>query len=231
MWQAAGSQDSQCVQSSWMYRAAKENFGQLTGQEKYFEEMKNAYYNAIGEEDTFIVDLDYVLNIGLIHAATLTYSYELHEPAQTFVWDWICSGHADQTPLGRSYAPDSPYLGDTVMAAALAQMYSVKMQYWDGLKEGFKQGFQCFAEQQVRFRLPRPACPALSEGDVGAADCAPVGCAMGDPYDLRNCLFAGWLQRLVLGLHPRRAVIATGLADACGRAHGDRSLPLGSSCV
>ena len=43
--------------------------------------------------------------------------------------------------------PDSPYLGDTVMAAGLAQMYAVKMQYWDGLKKGFRQGFQCFAEQ------------------------------------------------------------------------------------
>lgn len=110
---------------------------------------QDAYYNAIGEEDTFIVDQDYVLNIGLVHAAINTFSYEFHEPAQTFVWDWICSGHAKSTPLGRALAPDSPYLGDTVMAAGLAQMYAVKMQYWDGLKKGFRQGFQCFAEQQV----------------------------------------------------------------------------------
>ena len=69
---------------------------------------------------------------------------------QSFVWDWICSGHADRTDLGRSLAPDSPYLGDTVLAAGLAQMYVNKMLYWDGLRDSFKLGFQCFSQQQVR---------------------------------------------------------------------------------
>lgn len=67
--------------------------------------MQDAYYNAIGEEDTYIVDLDYVLNAGLVHASLNTFSYEFHTPAQAFVWDWICSGHPDYTNLGRACAP------------------------------------------------------------------------------------------------------------------------------
>lgn len=66
--------------------------------------MQDAYYNAIGEEDTYIVDLDYVLNAGLVHASLNTFSYEFHTPAQAFVWDWICSGHPDYTNLGRACA-------------------------------------------------------------------------------------------------------------------------------
>jgi hypothetical protein len=128
------------------------------------KEMKSAFYKAKAEEDTFIVDHDYVLNLGLIHAATITFEPDIHDAAQTFVWDWICSGHADQTNLGRALAPDSPYLGDTVMASALAQMYAVKMQHWDGLKQGFKQGFQCFAQQQV-LPLPLLRCHGRSRED------------------------------------------------------------------
>jgi hypothetical protein len=67
--------------------------------------MQDAYYNAIGEEDTFVTDLDYVLNLGVVHAAVNSYSYEWQSPAQTLVWDWICSGHPEVTGLGRVYAP------------------------------------------------------------------------------------------------------------------------------
>lgn len=67
--------------------------------------MQNSYYNAIGEEDTFVTDLDYVLNMGVVHAALNSYSYEWQSPAQTLVWDWICSGHPEVTGLGRVYVP------------------------------------------------------------------------------------------------------------------------------
>jgi hypothetical protein len=67
--------------------------------------IQDAYYNAIGEEDTFVTDLDYVLNLGVVHAAVNSYSYEWQSPAQTLVWDWICSGHPEVTSLGRVYAP------------------------------------------------------------------------------------------------------------------------------
>jgi hypothetical protein len=39
------------------------------------------------------------------------------------------------------------------MAAALAQIYAVKMRYFDKLKEGYKNGFQCFAQQQARYLI------------------------------------------------------------------------------
>ena len=138
-----------------MLRATLESYLPPTLEFTLIRLMKEAYYNAIGEEDTFIVDQDYVLNLGLIHGAVLTFEPDFHDAAQTFTWDWICSGHADQTDLGRALAPDSPYLGDTVMAAALGQLYSVRMQFWDGLNSGFREGFQCFAQQQVRFLLQR----------------------------------------------------------------------------
>ena len=51
------------------------------------------------------MDLDYVLNVGIVHAALNTFSYEFQTPAQTFVWDWICSGHPDYTNLGRACVP------------------------------------------------------------------------------------------------------------------------------
>lgn len=47
------------------------------------------------------------------------------------------------------FARDAPYLGDTVLAAALAQIYTVRMRYFDKLSSGYKRGFQCFAQGQV----------------------------------------------------------------------------------
>lgn len=55
-------------------------------------------------------------------------------------------------------ARDAPYLGDTVLASALAQIYTVKLRYFDKLSSGYKRGFQCFAQQQVCPPLP-PHCP------------------------------------------------------------------------
>lgn len=70
------------------------------------------------------------------------------------------------------HAQDSPYLGDTVLASALAQIYVVKLRYFDKLRSGYKRGFQCFAQQQVRpyptQSAPRPRrCPPYT--DVAAA--------------------------------------------------------------
>ena len=65
-----------------MHRAAIEAYAPPGKEQAYFEDIQYAYYNAIGEEDTYIVDQDYVLNLGLVHAAINGYSYELHDPAQ-----------------------------------------------------------------------------------------------------------------------------------------------------
>ena len=70
------------MQASWMHRAAIAAYAPPGKEQAYFEDIQYAYYNAIGEEDTYIVDQDYVLNLGLVHAAINGYSYELHDPAQ-----------------------------------------------------------------------------------------------------------------------------------------------------
>ena len=65
-----------------MHRAAIAAYAPPSKEESYLKDIMYAYYNAIGEEDTYIVDQDYVLNLGLVHAAINGYSYELHDPAQ-----------------------------------------------------------------------------------------------------------------------------------------------------
>jgi hypothetical protein len=92
-----------------------------------------------------------VLNMGIIHAAVNTFNWEFHAPAQTFIWDWICSGKVEYTTFGRAFAEASPMLGDTVMAASLAQLYAIKMKGWDLFHHKFDRGFQCFAQQQARY--------------------------------------------------------------------------------
>lgn len=48
-------------------------------------------------------------------------------------------------------AQDSPYLGDTVIVSALAQIYSNKVKFFDKIEKGFRRGFQCFAQTQARY--------------------------------------------------------------------------------
>jgi Glycosyl hydrolase family 9 len=39
------------------------------------------------------------------------------------------------------------------MVAALAQIYSNKLKYFDKIKKGFRRGFQCFAQNQARYLI------------------------------------------------------------------------------
>jgi hypothetical protein len=103
LWRSDSFYDDKLWAASWMYRASLTEYADPEKAETFFKHMQDSYYNAIGEEDTYVTDLDYVLNAGVVHAATLSYSYEWQSPAQTLVWDWICSGHPDTTNLGRVY--------------------------------------------------------------------------------------------------------------------------------
>lgn len=72
------------------------------------------------------VSEDYIINAALVHAALTTDTTEFHEDAASFIWDWICAADIQYTPFGRAYVPQSPLLGNTVLAAALAQLYAIR---------------------------------------------------------------------------------------------------------
>lgn len=116
------------MQSSWMYRAATAQYLPQELASRYYTDMVDSMRDARIEENTHIVDQDYVLNMGIVHAAVNTFNWEFHAPAQAFIWDWICSGKVDYTNFGRAFAEEAPLLGDTVMAASLAQLYSIRMK-------------------------------------------------------------------------------------------------------
>lgn len=111
-----------------MYRAAAAQYLPLDKASVYYADMVESHSEARIEEDTFIVDKDYVLNMGVVHAAVNTFNWDFHAPAQSFIWDWICSGKVEYSTFGRAWAFESPYLGDTALAASLAQIYSIRMK-------------------------------------------------------------------------------------------------------
>jgi hypothetical protein len=69
------------------------------------------------------VSLDYLNNVALVHAAVVTRDWSIHSAAQSWIWDWICSGSVRYTTFGRAHHSESPMLGDTAMAAAIAAVY------------------------------------------------------------------------------------------------------------
>jgi hypothetical protein len=116
------------MQASWMFRAATERYLPDTLASTYYTNMVDSYHSAVEEEDTHIVNQDYVLNAAVVHAAVNTYNWEFHAPAQSFIWDWICSGKVRYSKYGRAWAEEGPYMGDTAMAASLAQLYAIRMK-------------------------------------------------------------------------------------------------------
>jgi hypothetical protein len=117
------------AQATWMYRAA--NAAYLPGNNaasaaRYLAHMTRARDAALAEEDSNSVSLDYMLNAGIVHAALNTETWDWHSRAQSFVWDWVCSGDVEYTTFGRAFVTAAPMLGDTVLAAGLAQMYALK---------------------------------------------------------------------------------------------------------
>jgi hypothetical protein len=111
-----------------MYRAATEHFLPQGLASRFYTDMVDSTKDAQAEESTHIIDQDYVLNMGVVHAAINTFNWEFHAPAQTFIWDWICSGKVEYSHFGRAWAEETPLLGDTAMAAALAQLYAIRMK-------------------------------------------------------------------------------------------------------
>jgi hypothetical protein len=68
--------------------------------------------------------------------------WAFHTAAQSWIWDWICSGEVHYTTYGRAYLPEAPMLGETALAAAAAAAYVHAAQRWDKAKlnEHFLQG-------------------------------------------------------------------------------------------
>jgi hypothetical protein len=118
------------MQATWMVRAANENYLPVKQENPYIAHMRDAYKAATDELDTFIVNQDYTLNMGIVHAALNAETYEFQSRAQSFVYDWICGGgrteKVDYTKFGRAFTEASPLIGDTVLAAGLAQIYALK---------------------------------------------------------------------------------------------------------
>jgi hypothetical protein len=56
--------------------------------------------------------------------------WSFHTAAQSWIWDWICSGEVKYSTYGRGWHPQSPMLGDTALAAALAATYVHAVRDW-----------------------------------------------------------------------------------------------------
>lgn len=56
-----------------------------------------------------------------------------------------------------------------MLASALAQIYVIKLRYFDKLRSGYKRGFQCFAQQQAR--LASVSAPSLLQSLLAAVNC------------------------------------------------------------
>eukprot|EP00892_Ulva_mutabilis_P001909 jgi/Ulvmu1/11719/UM008_0130.1 len=175
-----------------MYRAALAPDGLPSDQAKLMTDMQTAYRDATAEEDSGAVSLDDALNATLVYAALVTRSHEFHTPAQAFVWDWICSTNTYRTTLGRAIRPEALYLGDTVLAAALAQIYIVQLLPPEQMGGRYKRGFQCFAQQQACYLIGtnwNRKSYVVSLGKKGydrtihrGASCPPA-----DPDNLKPC--------------------------------------------
>jgi hypothetical protein len=68
--------------------------------------------------------------------------WSFHTAAQSWIWDWICSGDVTYTTFGRAWHPRSSFLGDTALAAAMAATYVHSVRNWDkaNLNSQFMQG-------------------------------------------------------------------------------------------
>jgi hypothetical protein len=109
-----------------MYRGALANILPQDKAAQYFSDIRRSRDLAWNEQDSNIVSQDYILNAALVHAALNTRTFEFHSEAQSFVWDWVCDAAMHYTPFGRAWMKNAPALGDTVLAAGLAQLYAIR---------------------------------------------------------------------------------------------------------
>jgi len=132
--------------ATWLYRAAPSG-AETT---RYYGAMSDTMDAAFAERDSMAASRDYFANAAAVHAATRSADYKFHAAAQSFLWDWACSGDVKFTTLGRAFYYLSPTLGDTVEAAGLAAMYARGAAY---APRAFTDGMYCFAESQGRYVL------------------------------------------------------------------------------
>lgn len=110
--------------STWLYRATLNNI--RSANVSYYQEAMSVTMDlAYLDLDIPGVSWDYVNNMALVHAATISGSSKFHEPAQSFVWDWVCdSDQVKYTRNGRAFYFQTPHLGATAAAASLAALYA-----------------------------------------------------------------------------------------------------------
>jgi Glycosyl hydrolase family 9 len=137
--------------ASWLFRASSNGI-RAYNLTYYTEAVKVTMELAYSVLDAPGVDVDYVNNLALVHVATQTQDAQYHLPAQSFIWDWICdSEQVKYTRNGRAYYFDSPYLGNTAAAAAMAALYIKTNAGWD---------FVANNKALVKGALPAHACTA-----------------------------------------------------------------------
>jgi hypothetical protein len=116
--------------STWLLRATQQNM-RTNNASYYYAAMRTTFELAFSERDSMAVSTDYVNNIALVHAAVISHDWSFHSAAQSWIWDWICSGDVDYTTFGRAWHPESAMLGDTAIAAAIAATYVHAVRNWD----------------------------------------------------------------------------------------------------
>lgn len=137
--------------STWFLRASQAGFRDFN-KTYYYTAMRVTFELSYGERDSMAVTPDYMNNAAVVHAASVTRDWSFHSAAQSFFWDWICSGDVKYTTFGRSFHPEAPAMGHSAMAAALAAVYVHNAEKWQlaAKNDDFLRGFHCFAEGQGR---------------------------------------------------------------------------------
>ena len=116
--------------ASWLFRAGTEGIRayNLTYYRNALEVTMDVAFMALDEPG---VSTDYVNNLALIHAATISREVQYHLPAQSFIYDWICDSDVIKyTRNGRAFHFRSPHLGSTAAAAAMAAVYIKRNKDW-----------------------------------------------------------------------------------------------------
>lgn len=131
--------------ATWVYRGANSS-----ARAYYYGAVSALMDRSFAELDVMETSTTFYSNAAVVHAAVMGSDYKFHAAAQSFLWDWVCSGQVRNTLLGRAYHETSPMLGDTVEAAALAAMYARYPAY---AGRAFIDGVYCFAESQGRYVL------------------------------------------------------------------------------
>jgi hypothetical protein len=120
--------------STWLLRANQYGYRKANSS-YYYSAARTTFELAFAERDSMAVSVDYLNNVALVHAATITRDWAFHSAAQSWIWDWICSGDVKYTTFGRAWHPESMMLGDTAMAAAIAATYVNAARGWKKASE------------------------------------------------------------------------------------------------